>query len=81
MQYQKHDLICSSYGSNYDAIVCRNVLIYFTSDAKASIYKKFYDALKPGGLLFIGATESIYSYKIFGYERESTFIYRKPGGK
>jgi chemotaxis protein methyltransferase CheR len=81
VQFQKHDLICSSYDIGYDAIVCRNVLIYFTSDAKANIYKKFYDALKPGGLLFIGATESIYNYKLFGYERESTFIYRKPGGK
>lgn len=79
--FQKHDLICSSYGCGYDAIVCRNVLIYFTSDAKASIYKKFYDSLKPGGLLFIGATESIYNYKLLGYERESSFIYRKPGGK
>lgn len=81
VHFQKHDLICSSYGCGYDAIVCRNVLIYFTSDAKASIYKKFYDALKPGGLLFIGATESIYNYKLIGYDRESSFIYRKPGGK
>jgi len=81
VHFQKHDLICSSYGCGYDAIVCRNVLIYFTSDTKVSIYKKFYDALKPGGLLFIGATESIYNYKSIGYERESSFIYRKPGGK
>lgn len=79
--FKKHDLICSSYGSGYDAIVCRNVLIYFTSEAKESIYKKFYDALNPGGLLFIGATESIYNYKSLGYEKESSFIYRKPGGK
>lgn len=81
VQFQRHDLICSSYGYGFDAIVCRNVLIYFTSDAKASIYKKFYNSLKPGGLLFIGATENIYNYRAFGYEKESTFIYRKPGGK
>jgi chemotaxis protein methyltransferase CheR len=56
------------------------VVIYFTLEAKNHVYKKFYEALKPGALLFVGATESIYNYRELGFEKASTFIYRKPGG-
>ena len=76
----KHDLIRDIYESHFDLIVCRNVVIYFTQEAKNQIYAKFYTAMKPGGLLFVGATESIYNYSEFGFEKLSTFIYRKAGG-
>lgn len=78
--FKKHDLIRDSYESNFDLIVCRNVVIYFTQEAKNQIYEKFYASMKPGGLLFVGATESIYNYREFGFEKLSTFIYRKAGG-
>lgn len=78
--YKKHDLILDRYENDFDLIVCRNVVIYFTMEAKNQIYKKFYDAMKPGGLLFVGATESIYNYRELGFEKASTFIYRKTGG-
>lgn len=75
--FKRHDLILDNYDSNFDLIVCRNVVIYFNNDIKQEIYKKFSNSLKPGGLLFVGATESIYNYKDFGLEKASTFIYRK----
>lgn len=75
--YKRHDLILDSYESDFDIIVCRNVVIYFNQDIKEKIYKKFSNALKKGGLLFVGATESIYNYKEYGFEKASTFIYRK----
>lgn len=75
--YRRHDLILESYESDFDIIVCRNVVIYFNQDIKEKIYKKFSNALKKGGLLFVGATESIYNYKEYGFEKASTFIYRK----
>ncbi|GFP77132.1 CheR family methyltransferase [Clostridium fungisolvens] len=75
--FKKHDLILDSYESNFDLIVCRNVVIYFNVDVKNDIYKRFAASLKKGGLLFVGATESIYNYKDFGFEKASTFIYRK----
>lgn len=80
VKFKRHDLIMDSYDSGFDLIVCRNVVIYFTQEAKDKIYKKFYNALNPGALLFVGATESIYNYKEIGFEKASTFIYRKPGG-
>lgn len=80
VNFKKHDLILDNYEEGFDLILCRNVVIYFTQEAKNEIYKKFYRALKPGGLLFVGATESIYNYRELGFEKTSTFIYRKPGG-
>lgn len=78
--FKKHDLILDRYDSDFDLIVCRNVVIYFTQETKNDIYRKFYQSMKPGALLFVGATESIYNYRDFGFEKASTFIYRKPGG-
>jgi chemotaxis protein methyltransferase CheR len=75
--FKKHDLILDSYDDNFDLIICRNVVIYFNQDIKDKIYKKFSRSLKKGGLLFVGATESIYNYKDYGFEKASTFMYRK----
>lgn len=77
VEFRRHDLILGDYGRDFDLIVCRNVVIYFNNDVKNEIYKKFSQSLKKGGLLFVGATESIYNYKEFGFEKASTFIYRK----
>ncbi|MBU5225407.1 protein-glutamate O-methyltransferase CheR [Clostridium senegalense] len=75
--FKKHDLILENYESNFDIIICRNVVIYFNQDIKDRIYDKFSRSLKKGGILFVGATESIYNYKAFNFEKVSTFIYRK----
>ena len=75
--FRKHDLISDTYDKDFDLIVCRNVVIYFNNEIKKEIYSKFSNALKPGGLLFVGATESIYNYKDYGFEKVSTFVYRK----
>lgn len=75
--FKKHDLILDSYDSDFDLIVCRNVVIYFNNDVKQEIYKRFSNSLKKGGLLFVGATESIYNYRDYGFEKASTFIYKK----
>lgn len=77
VNFKKHDLICDSYEDQFDLIVCRNVVIYFNNDIKKEIYMKFSNSLKPGGLLFVGATESIYNYREYGFEKVSTFVYRK----
>jgi chemotaxis protein methyltransferase CheR len=45
--------------SGYDAIFCRNVLIYFSEEALHKAVENFTAALRPGGLLFLGHSESI----------------------
>lgn len=75
--FKRHDLILDNYDPDFDLIVCRNVIIYFKNEVKKEIFKKFSNSLKKGGLLFVGATESIYNYKEFQLEKVSTFIYKK----
>lgn len=77
VEFRKHDLILDKYESDFDIILCRNVVIYFKNETKSKIYAKFGEALKKGGLLFVGATESIYNYKQYGFEKISTFVYKK----
>ncbi|MCR5775039.1 MAG: protein-glutamate O-methyltransferase CheR [Lachnospiraceae bacterium] len=79
VEFHEHNLLKDPYQKNYDFIVCRNVLIYFTEEAKNEVFKKFSDSLKPGGLLFIGSTEQIMNYKDIGLKRENSFYYRKEG--
>lgn len=77
VSFKKHDLILDNYEKGFHAVVCRNVFIYFKDETKNEIYKKIYDSLVPGGVFFIGATESIYNPKNFGFKKLSTFIYEK----
>lgn len=75
--FKKQDLILDKYDKDFDLIVCRNVLIYFKDEVKNEIILKFVGSLRKGGLLFVGATESINSYKDYGLEKLSPFIYIK----
>src|SRR5690625_805907 len=58
--FKNHNLLADRYPSNMDLIICRNVLIYFTDEAKDLIYKGFSHSLKEGGILFVGSTEQIF---------------------
>ena len=65
------------YPANLDLIVCRNVLIYFTDEAKTDIYRKFNDSLKSEGFLFVGSTEQIINYRDLNYQSFRSFFYKK----
>ena len=77
MNFCQHNLLLDSYPKNCHFIVCRNVLIYFTEEAKDEIFKKFHESLVHKGLLFIGSTEQIMTYKQIGYARRASFYYEK----
>ncbi|NLL18349.1 MAG: protein-glutamate O-methyltransferase CheR [Clostridia bacterium] len=77
VQYRHHDLLNDPYGRNYDLIVCRNVTIYFTMEAQDLLYRKFSEALSPGGFLFIGATENMLRYRELGFEKVMPWFYRR----
>lgn len=78
VKFQKHNLLKDAYPTDCHFIVCRNVLIYFTEEAKDEIFSKFYQSLVSGGILFIGSTEQIINYKQVGYARKDSFYYEKP---
>ena len=77
INFKKHDLILGSYETGFHIIICRNVTIYFKNETKDEIYRKFNQSLVPGGVLFTGATESIYNPEKLGFKKLSTFIYEK----
>ena len=77
VDFHQHNLLADKYETGFHMIVCRNVLIYFTDEAKDDIFKKYYNSLRPGGVLFIGSTEQIMNYAEVGYKRKNSFFYEK----
>jgi chemotaxis protein methyltransferase CheR len=65
---------------SWDAIFCRNVLIYFDLATTLRVLDRFHRALRPGGYLFLGYSESLFRvYDGFELvERAGGFFYRKP---
>ena len=43
----------------FDIVFCRNVLIYFSAEVKKDILQRIHATLKPGGYLFLGASEAL----------------------
>jgi chemotaxis protein methyltransferase CheR len=76
--WRKHDLLKDKYEKPFDLICCRNVVIYFTEAAKTAMYQRFSEALRPGGVLFLGATESIPNVRIVGLTPAGLTFYRRP---
>lgn len=77
VKFQKLDLLSDNYPKDNDIVICRNVMIYFTEEAKNIMYKKFYDSLNYQGILFVGSTEQIILPDRFNFKTARTFFYRK----
>lgn len=77
IQFKQGNLLHDTFDKGFDLIVCRNVMIYFTEEAKHGLYHKFAAALKPGGILFVGSTEQIFTPSQYGFETADTFFYRR----
>ena len=63
-----------------DLILCRNVIIYFDLPTIRGLMDRFLHALRPGGLLFLGYSESLFKvYDRFEMiEVDGAFVYRRP---
>jgi len=77
MTFQEQNLLTDRFDQGFDFIACRNVVIYFTDDAKDLLYKKFADSLNPGGILFTGSTEHLFGKNHLGLKPVSSFFYQK----
>lgn len=56
--FAKHSLLADPPFSQIDLIVCRNLLIYLDRDIQREILQMFHFALRAGGFLFLGSSES-----------------------
>lgn len=77
VNFRRHDLLSDPYPADLDMILCRNVVIYFTDEAKQHIYKGFAKALRPSGLLFIGGSEMIMRSGEIGFRTAGTSMYQR----
>jgi chemotaxis protein methyltransferase CheR len=58
--FQQLNLLANQWQLNgpFDAIFCRNVMIYFDKETQEKILRRFVPLLKPGGLMFAGHSEN-----------------------
>jgi chemotaxis protein methyltransferase CheR len=61
----------------FDAILCRNVVIYFAEDTQAKIWSRFLPMLVPGGTLYIGHSERLSGPAAASFETIGITTYRR----
>ena len=64
--FAAHNLLRDSPFSTLDLVSCRNLLIYFGNQAQERVFDTFHFALRPGGVLMLGSSESIGESPLFG---------------
>ncbi|NLY90722.1 MAG: protein-glutamate O-methyltransferase CheR [Firmicutes bacterium] len=79
VDFKKHNLLLDPFPQEQDLVICRNVVIYFTEEAKNKLYREFNQALRMGGYLLTGGTEPILYYRQYGFENVSLSFYQKRG--
>ncbi len=77
VEFSQIDLLKDNFPQNIDLILCRNVMIYFTEEAKDLLYKKFYKSLNDNGVFFVGSTEQIILPDRYKFKTLKTFFYEK----
>ncbi|MEO0936533.1 MAG: protein-glutamate O-methyltransferase CheR [Pseudomonadota bacterium] len=63
----------------FDAIFCRNVVIYFDQTTQDALWPRFHAAVAPFGMLFLGHSERIQDCEKFGFRPAGATAFRKPG--
>ncbi len=64
------------FKKKFHIIFCRNVMIYFNKQTRDALVARYFDAIEPGGYLFIGMSETIGKGES-AFEFISPAIYRK----
>jgi len=77
VRFAQHDLLRDPYPRGWDLILCRNVVIYFTDEAKAEVWRQLAASLNEGGILFIGGSESLYGVQDTGLRYVAPCFYEK----
>ena len=77
--FKRHNLLAEPFDTGFHMVICRNVVIYFSDEAKAQLFKKMYRSIKEDGWLFIGATETLLNARELGFQRRHASFYRKAG--
>jgi len=85
VQFSQQNLLSDTFlpiterKGNFDLVICRNVVIYFTAEIKDMLYRRFYEMLRPGGVLFVGGTEIVSKATEIGFQSAGISFYRRNG--
>lgn len=77
LELRQHDLVRDPFERAMDLILYRNVEPFFTPEVRQAMYRKLYDALRPGGVLFLGAVERIPRSSDLGFRRIDDALYER----
>jgi chemotaxis protein methyltransferase CheR len=64
----------------FDAIFCRNVVIYFDEPTQERVWQRFAPLVSPGGKLYVGHSERV-GASVTAFESAGLTAYRKAGGR
>ncbi|ACO45082.1 CheR family methyltransferase [Deinococcus deserti] len=78
--FARHNVFRDPPFTRLDLVSCRNMLIYFSPELQKEVLPLFHFALKPGGLLFLGPSETLgTSREMFGTLDNRWKLYRREG--
>ena len=79
VQYRSHNLVADPPPpGRFDLVLCRNVLLYLAPEMKARVFAGLAAALRPGGLLVLGAGETVIGQtRLFEPSRRFRGLYEK----
>ncbi|HEX2173251.1 MAG TPA: protein-glutamate O-methyltransferase CheR [Dehalococcoidia bacterium] len=78
IEFRYGDLLAPLPGDGFDLILCRNVVIYLLSAAQARIFARLAEALRPGGILFLGSAERPTDPESLGLRHVRRAFYERP---
>lgn len=64
------------HGRSFDAVFCRNTMIYFDKPTQTKLLERFATMLKPGGLLFVGHSEN-FSHMTTAFKLRGQTVYER----
>lgn len=77
VEFRQQNLLVGNFEQSFDLILCRNVMIYFSDEAKSQLHERFIRSLKEDGILFLGGTEGLADANRLGLTRLHSSIYQK----
>ncbi|GGB30068.1 chemotaxis protein CheR [Sphingomonas metalli] len=81
IRFSNHSLVKDPPFSRIDLVSCRNLLIYFDDRLQQSVLPLLHYALKPGGYLFLGPSESVgrFEHLFLPIDQHARLFERAPG--
>lgn len=82
IRFEPHNLAASMFPAvapgSLDLIMCRNVIIYFDVPTIEGLMQRFWESLRPDGVMLLGYSESLFrvATRFEMFELEGTFAYR-----